>query len=385
MKKIALISSLFLCINLFGNPNDMQKNSTDNFSLEILKELNKNSSSNIFISPYSIKKAFSLAYLGADGKTKEEIKNVMDLDENQIKESIIYENQLKQQNGYELNISNNIWIDKTFDIKSEYEQKTNELLNSEVKKLDFKNNSEEATNIINNEIENQTKEKIKDLIPKGVLNSTTRTVLTNAIYLKADWEKVFDKNATNEDTFKGANKEENKIKMMHKTSNFNYFENDLFQSIQIPYKNNHLKMVVLLPKDEKMSSVLKDINKYYDEVLNKSNNMEVALSFPKFEFKSESISLKDKLIQMGIKEAFLNGDFKNLSDENLTIGDVIHKSFIKVDEEGSEMASATGVIMIRCAMFGENKIMNVNRPFIFFITNDSGDKILFEGVINNIK
>ena len=210
--------------------------------------------------------------------------------------------------------------------------------------------------------------------------SNVLIILINAIYFKGNWEKKFDKKLTNKMVFYNYNKKEKQTDFMHITNNFDYFEDDNIQAIQLNYNKDNLKAFIILPKKEKdINNYIKDLTKEkYEEIIKGLTNIKVALSLPKFEIKYED-ELKDVLISMGMKEAFGAADFSVMKKEkDIFISRVIHKTYIKVDEEGTVAAAVTAVVMKRMVVRVNN--MNINHPFLFIIRSDdlpSGHDILF--------
>ena len=223
---------------------------------------------------------------------------------------------------------------------------------------------------------NNTINKIIDDI-NGVL-----MILINAIYFKGNWEKKFNANLTNKKPFYNFNKEEKITDFMNIKDNFDYFEDENIQSIQINYNEDNLKALVILPKAEKdINNYIKNFNKIiYQNIIKGLNNLKIHLSLPKFEIKYGE-DLKEILISMGMKEAFGSADFSVMQKEKeINISKIIHKTFIKVDEEGTVAAAVTAIrkgIMAKPIRVDK---MIVDHPFLFIIRSDilpRGNDILF--------
>ena len=208
-------------------------------------------------------------------------------------------------------------------------------------------------------------------------------ILINAIYFKGIWKKTFDKNLTHKNVFLNFNKDKINTDFMNMNQNFNYFENKNIQALQLDYNKDNLNALIILPKTEKdINNYLKNFSKEKYEEINKGlKNEKVNLSLPKFEIKYEG-ELKGVLMALGMKDAFGAADFSVMRKEkDIFISRVIHKTFIKVDEEGTEAAAVTAVVMKRMMVpKAPPIIMNVNHPFLFIIRCSdlpSGHDVIF--------
>ena len=340
-----------------------QENIIQDFQLEILKQINsKNIGKNIMISPLGIFHILSLTANGAANKTMVEMlqllghKNKIDLNKvNTTLSSII-------SSFKTLKMANAIFT------KFKPEQvflSLTEKYNSTVDNLI----SAEQVNSWCSKATNNTITKIIDDINNALM------ILINAIYFKGSWEKKFDEKLTNKLVFYNFNKEEKITDFMNITNNFDYFENQNLQAIQIKYNKDNLKAFIILPKTEKdINNYIKNLTKEkYNKIIKGLKNQKVILSLPKFEMNYEE-ELKDILISMGMKDAFGPADFSVMKKEkDICISKVIHKTYIKVDEQGTVAAAVTAVVMRKAAMVTkiEEKIMTVDRPFLFIIRSDN--------------
>ena len=343
-----------------------------NFQIEIFKEINKNKiGRNIMISPLSIYHILSLTANGSANQTMVEMLQVL---------GHINKMELNKENN---SISGTIAKLKTIEMANAIFTKFKpepQFLNL-IKDYKAKIDNLVSTDQVNNWCSNATHKKIPTIIDdiNGVL-----MILINAIYFKGDWEKSFDKKLTNKQPFLNFNKEEKITDFMHMTKNFDYFENQNIQTIQINYLKDNLKALIILPKiDRDINSYIKNFSiDTYSELVKQMKNKKVILSMPKFEIKFED-ELKNILISMGMKEAFAQADFSVMrKQKDILISKVIHKTFIKVDEKGTVAAAATAVFMKeRCARPREpTPEMIINHPFLFIIRSvdlPSGHDILF--------
>ncbi|NCU39360.1 serpin family protein [Candidatus Falkowbacteria bacterium] len=374
-------------------------NANNQFAFDLYSELNKSQNGNIFYSPYSISAALAMTYEGAKGQTADEMKSVFHFPENNILRpnfAAIYNEINKGNNAYELRTGNALWAQYDYKFLEDYTSRVEKYYGGKVANLDFKTETEKSRQTINSFIEEQTNDRIKDLIPSGILDPMTRLVLTNAIYFKGTWEWEFDESDTREQDFKITSTNTVKIPMMYmkpdKTT-FNYADLEKLQILELPYKGEKISMLILLPKQgedydyetrERIVSdyTLKDIE-ISSEKLNeyKSQMKETKLdsiSLPKFEFDTKYF-MKDTLSAMGMPTAFGAADFSGLDGTtNLQISQVIHQAFVKVDEKGTEAAAATAVIMEKTAMMPRN-VFRADHPFIFAIQEKDTGNILFLG------
>jgi len=241
---------------------------------------------------------------------------------------------------------------------------------------------------INSFIEEQINNKIKDLISKGVLDSTTKLVLTNAIYFKGTWKWEFNPKYTGEMDFKITPTNVIKVPMMYmkpEKAKFNYADTGDLQILELPYEGDKISMVILLPNDN-----LENIEPITSEKLQKRESQmeETTLDevyLPKFEFDTNYF-MKDTLSEMGMPTLFGAGvDLSNMDGTHaLYVEEVIHQAFVKVDEQGAEAAAATGVVTNLTSFLLKN-VFRADHPFLFIIQQKDTLNILFMRRVNNPK
>ncbi|MDI6700963.1 MAG: serpin family protein [bacterium] len=344
---------------------------------------------NVVISPFSISTALAITYEGAGGETEKEIKKVFHFPD---KESLrkIYSNQIKnfdkESKEITIKISNGLWMEKSYKFRKDYPERIKESYNSFAQKLDFINETEESRLKINKFIEEFTEEKIKDFIPKGMIDESTALVITNAIYFNSLWEKQFEKKYTFEEDFFVNKNKKVKCKMMSTELEkpLKYFENEKFFIVEFPYADSNFSAFFIVPKEEiKTLYPLK-----YSEIENSIDSMRYEkfdrISFPKFKLEKKYL-LNEILIKMGMKESFTqNADFSFITDfSDLYISNVIHQSFLKVDEEGSEAAAATGVVIVKETAVMPKRILKIDKPFLFIIMEKQTGNMLFIAKVEN--
>ena len=327
--------------------------SCNEFAYEMYKQL-IDSDDNIFFSPYSISTALGMAYEGARGDTATEMVNVLDFPENdQVRHDMVKTVQSslnKAGTSYDLSAANAYWLKKGKNLEEEYRNVIESYYLAYGQELDFTNDPEGAVDTINKWVAKETNDKIKDLLATSDITPLTYLILTNAIYFKADWIYQFDASVTKEMSFYKTGGEEIMTPMMHmcdESKKLNYTSNSEVQLLQLPYKDDELSMYILLPIDNDITSIEAELSfDYLTKLKEKLNAKWVDLYLPKFKLELK-YKLKEKLITMGMPTAFsMSADFSGItSDGELYIDQVIHQSFVEVNEEGTEAAAATAVLM----------------------------------------
>jgi serpin B len=353
---------------------------------------------NTFFSPLSVSSAFAVVYEGANDKTANEIQSVFHFpkDINFLRDSFssINNETNKVNDDYQISIANALWVQKDYRFLNEYLSTVDKYYNAKATNVDFKNATEETRQTINKWVEDKTNEKIKDLIPSGYLDTTTKITLTDAIYFNGKWIKPFDKKETKENEFFLNPKNSVKVHMMQQNNSesvFNYAENNDLQILEMPYKGYQLSMIVLLPKKNDLISfeklfTLSSFNSWKKEL----KIQRVNVFIPQFKFNAKYF-MTDILKSMGMPTAFSgDADFSKMDGaRDLFISDVIHQAFIDVNEEGTEAVAATTVAINGGIFLQTNPIpiFRADHPFIFLIQDTNSGNILFLGrvVDPNIK
>jgi serpin B len=365
------------------------------FALDLYQMLAKEGEENLFFSPYSISLALAMCYAGARGETEQQMAEVLHfaLSQSQLHPAF---NQLdlelgqrganaqgKDGQGFRLNIVNATWAQDGYPFTIEYLDILAENYGAGLRTLDFSKDPEAARKTINGWVSDQTEERIKDLIPQGVINAVTRLVLTNAIYFNAAWANPFDEQRTTDGAFYLLNGSEVMVPMMQQQASFGYTERSGLQVIEMPYDGRELSMVVLLPPTGTLESLEAELDvQEIDAILGELRYQEVALTMPKFKVES-AFGLAKTLQSMGMTDAFSdNADLSGMDGTtDLFIQDVVHKAFVDVDEAGTEAAAATAVIVGLKAMPQQPVTMTIDRPFVFFIRDIQTGTVLFVGRI----
>ncbi|XP_064336482.1 serpin B4-like isoform X4 [Camelus dromedarius] len=261
-----------------------------------------------------------------------------------------------------------------------------------VESADFANAAEETRQMINSWVERQTNGKIKDLFPRNSLDSSTVLVLVNAIYFKGQWHRKFKEEYTVEEEFWLSKDTSKSVQMMKETNDFNFasLEDMQFKILEIPYKGEELSMMLLLPNEVDGLQKLED--KLTAEKLlewTSSQNMrtsQVDLHLPRFKVE-ESYDLNGMLVALGVVDAFSlrDADFSGMTRKHrLAVSKAVHKSFVEVNEEGTEAAAATGItVALTSASIPHFERFHCDHPFLFFIRHNKTNSILFLGRVSS--
>jgi len=366
------------------------------FALDYYSKLKERNGDNIFFSPFSISSAFVMTYEGAKGQTSEEIRSVFyfpaDDDLRRTEYAAIFNELNKKDKKYKLSVANALWAQKDYQFLKEYFERIEKYYGGKANNLDFKKDPEGSRITINNWVENQTNNKIKDLIPSELIDKSTKLVLTNAVYFKGEWVKQFNEKDTRDEDFRISKNNIVKVPMMQRTdedAKFNYAENDKLQILEMPYSGEELSMLILLPKNDDLSTLENLLSiKKLSEWKKNLEKQRVKVFIPKFKFETKYF-MADDLKAMGMPTAFSDSaDFSGMTGKrDLKIDEAIHQAFIEVNEEGTEAAAATAVVIMPTAMPRQKTpkipIFRADHPFIFLIQEKSRGNILFMGRVVN--
>ncbi len=364
----------------------------NHFAFDLYSYLKKGESGNLFYSPFSLSVAMGMTYEGAREQTAAEIRQVFHYpdDINILRQgfSEVLARVNRKDRKNELRAANALWAQKNYPFLPEYFQAVEKYYGGRVTNLDFAGDTENSRLIINRWVEEQTNDRIKNLIPPDVIDSLTRLVLTNAIYFKGLWEKQFPKKATAEVDFRISADKTVKVPMMFlQDAEVNYFENEDLQAVELPYVGGEISMLVLLPKAE-LSRVESYLTSEKLEALRGmlTDREKVDIYLPRFKFETKYLmGGKEGLLgKMGMPTAFtMAADLSGLTGrKELYITEVVHQAFVEVNEEGTEAAAATAVI-VGIKMVQSKPVFRADHPFIFIIQERQSGTILFLGRVVN--
>ena len=341
------------------------------FQISLFNQLNKkNKNKNLNISPLSIFQALSLTTNGANGETQTELLQLLD------------NKQMEEINYINSNILSKIKENSSLEIANAIMSKLTPLPNFiQIAKDNYLSEIQPLNNVkqINKWCDNKTHGKIKKIIDK--LESNVYMIILNAVYFKGKWNIPFSEDLTTKKAFYNFNSKNNekKVDTMINTDYFSYFEDSNLQAIEFLFQKDDMSALIILPNDKLDINDFIDIidkdNEYLYTIIDNFKDSKVYIEIPKFEIEYGE-SLKEILKDMGVNLAFnTNADFSKIRVQNdLLIDDVIHKTYIKVNEEGTEAAAITAVEMLDMSAepIEEEKIYNmiINRPFLFIIRNN---------------
>jgi serpin B len=373
-------------------PQDMAKLSAGNneFATDLYGKL-RSKEGNLFYSPYSISTALAMTYMGARSETEKQMARTMHFGLGQeMLHPAMADLQARlgskehQAKAYELNVANAVWVQEGYKLMPEFTKWMGAYYTGGLDKVDFQK-PQEATAKINGWVERQTKDKIRELFSPMMITKDTGCVLVNAIYFKGLWEKPFDKKLTADGDFHVSVDKAVRVPMMHMTGKFTLRDAHNMQLLSMPYKGGDLAMVVLLPKER---DGLADLEKMLspnnlETWLGYLQTTEVEVAVPRFKM-AKSFELSKTLSDMGMVDAFTaKADFSGMEEKReLFISHVVHKAFVEVNEEGTEAAAATGVVMTR-AIHSEPVKFTADHPFVFAIRDNKTGSILFMGRVVN--
>lgn len=360
------------------------------FALDLYKQL-AGEGENIFYSPYSIYMALLMTYAGAAGDTasqmestlhlpysQEEVHAVMNALNLQLKANSI----MDDKPAFTLNIVNQLWGQAGYAFLPEFLNTLSQNYNAGLKTVDFAADPEAARELINLWVEAQTNEKIRDLIPEGVLNELTRLVITNAVYFKAAWLSPFDPANTKNGSFTLLDGTQADVPMMHQSSSMRAYVSQDVQAVELPYEGGTYSMVALMPTAGNLDTFEQSLTaESLQDILNQLERASVTLSMPKFKFDA-AFALNDALEGMGMTDAFdpMKANFSRMDGTtSLYISSALHKAFVDVNEEGTEAAAATAVAIGLTSAPGQSYTIMLDHPFLFLIRDNATGTLLFVG------
>jgi serine protease inhibitor len=340
---------------------------------------------NVFISPLSVHMALGMAWNGAAGTTRNQMTETMYFPH--VSDPLINEGYkrlitdlLTVDEKVTMEIANSIWYRKDFRVKESFLVTNRDYFNAEVSALDF--SDPKAKDIINDWVAEKTHDKIDKIVER--IESDHVMFLINAIYFKGMWETEFKADNTRNHAFSLADGSQKEVMTMEITSNYAYARREGYRVLELPYGRGNFSMLVMLPEpgsnvDELIVGM--DVEEWNALAQELSYKSEVSLRLPRFGFSFET-ELKAPLMSLGIEDAFMPGpaDFSGITDEEIYISRVRHKSFVEVNEEGTEAAAVTSI------EFRETSVsipleFHVDRPFVFALKEKYTNSLMFIGKV----
>jgi len=365
------------------------------FAVDMFHQLAAND--NLFFSPYSISSALAMTYAGAAGDTATQMASALHFSLPQERlhaalsalsldlQSRSKVQGLKPDQTFQLNVANSLWGQQGFSFKSDFLDLLARDYGAGMRLVDFEKDPESARQAVNAWVSDATQQRITDILPPGSVDTLTRLVLANAIYFKAPWLHQFDSNSTQNEDFHHLDGSTVPVPMMQRSGEMGYAEGSNFQLLELPYAGGQVSMIVLLPQSGQFEDVAKNLTiDQLDQAIGSLHAMQVDLSLPKFKF-DWSAALPDALKALGMTDAFDDqADFSGMDGaHDLYISNVLHKSFVSVDENGTEAAAATAVVVgLMAAPVQQNPVeFKADRPFLFLIRDNPTGTILFMGQV----
>jgi len=390
---LAGLMALGLTASNAGDTTDLSPivNANNAFAVDLYDQLEA-AEGNLFFSPYSISVAFGMAGSGAGGNTADQMGSVLHFDGKPVEAAAGQGalqrllNGIQSKGNIQLAIANSIWPERSYPFRKNYLDVLDGHFDVSASPCDFKGKAEAERQRINRWVEEQTNDRIKDLMPEGSVSPMTRLVLANAVYFKGDWAEQFKASATKDTPFFTAEGVPVTVPMMMQKKKFRYAQHPGLKVLSMPYAGGDLSMLIVLPDTNdglaKLESELsaEKLEQWTDGL----RQAEVLVHFPKFKAES-SFQLNRTMQALGMTDAFHfeRADFSGMTDrDDLYLSDAVHKAFIEVNEEGTEAAAATG-IGFRAVSLELMHVFRADHPFLYLIRHESTGSILFMGRMTN--
>lgn len=384
-----------LCSLTVWAGEDTRQLARDNnaFALDLFQQI-RTQPGNLFCSPYSISTALAMTAGGARGETEQQMATALrfSLTRQQLHAAFAALqtklNKIQSSGHVKLSVANSLWPHKKHPFLADYLDLTKRCYSVEIMPQDYEHAASAATATINKWVEQKTQDKIKGIIPPGTLDAMTRLVLVNAIYFKGNWAHPFKPTSTQSAPFTLADGKTEDTPLMNTLRQFRYTATDGLQLLELPYTGNELSMLVLLPeKTEGLATLEQTLTLTKLETwIQRLQQREVNVFLPKFQITAK-FELSGIMAALGMKAAFSDAaDFSGMDGQrDLFISAILHKAFVDVNEEGTEAAAATAVVMRELALMRPESpaVFRADHAFLFLIRERSTGSILFLGRIAN--
>jgi len=354
------------------------------FAYDLYRAL-RTDTGNLLLSPYSISLALAMTYAGARGDTERQMAETLHFlpqDEMHAAMNALDQALTKPAEGesdFELHVVNAMWGQSGYKFLASYLDTLAQYYGAGMRTLDFEHEPEQSRIEINNWASEETNQRIQDLLPPGSIDATTTLVLSNAIYFKAGWAEPFMDNGTAEEDFFLFDGTTVPVQLMRGAMAVRYTQGTDYQAVEIPYADGQTSMLILLPDKGQFETFASTLdNTTVSAIVDGLQPAYFSVRLPKFGYESD-LALADVLSKMGMPTAFSGADFSGMDGtKELSIDQIYHKTFIAVDEQGTEAAGATAVVMTRMAMPPE---IRIDRPFIYAIRDGETGSTLFVGQV----
>ncbi len=406
------IVALVAITTVHAAADSVATNAINTVGLELLGQINK-PDENVCLSPYSIQSALAMTFAGADGDTRSEMARVLHFSgdpsaafaalqqslEQSVNKTIDVATESKKFGGpsepITLAVANRIFPQHGYSIRDTFIATVQKFFGGNPEPLDFRKDPEAARQRINHWVAEQTRDRIQDLIPSNGLDKTIRMVLANALYLKAPWAREFNDALTKPAPFQVRSSESVDVPTMRQVANMQYRKEDGLTLVGFPYVGGELQFLIVLPEAGRpIADAEKELNPAKLNQLGQAKPARIDLSLPKFKFTSPTLPLGNSLRALGMKTAFDeppgSANFDRMAprqpNDYLAISEVFHKTFIAVDEKGTEAAAATAVAMLTASAIShepEPIVVKVDRPFFFAIQHVPTGACLFLGHVTD--
>lgn len=361
------------------------------YSLNLFREIiRENKEKNVFISPLSVLCAMAIATAAANGTTELELLRVLGFKEGS------YENIHKEMGKFferlnSVEIANKIWVNQDIDIKEDFKKFVLEVYRVIASNIDV-STPEQTAKLINDWVSLSTKEKITELVKPSSINDNLLAIITNAVVFKQDWVNKFEPDLTTyRDWFTpNGNKEQRLLMKMRDSIDVQTILENGTRMVRLPFKGN-VSMILIRPEDnfenmeeymKKFHQIIEDFDENKIKSLKQTWDVPVKITMPKWTFEGE-YGLVNCHKRMGIDLAFGGGTFERMTDHNVYISKIIHKTFVEVNEDGAEMAAATAVEFCLESMIvtAEPIYLTFDRPFYYLAVDDFTNAIMFAGTM----
>ncbi|MBD2522490.1 serpin family protein [Nostoc sp. FACHB-133] len=371
------------------NPDTRIVESSNKFGFKLFSEVLKEDrgEKNVFISPSSVALALAMTYNGASGSTQQAMAKTLELQGMNLPEiNSSYAAALKQllenpDAKVQLNIANSLWANQDVSFAPDFLKRTQDFYQAKVSNLNFKDAA--ASNIINNWVKENTNGKITKIVES--IEPSQVLFLINAIYFKGNWSNEFDKSQTAQYPFYITSGKRKQHPMMSQEGDYRYYESKQFQAVSLPYgKDGKISFYIFLPKqNSNLKAFYQNLSvANWEKWMTQFNKQKGFIRLPRFKTDYE-VTLNDALKSLGMEEAFSSkANFSGMG-KNFAISQVKHKTFVEVNEEGTEAAAATSVGIVATSLRDEPEPfrMIVDRPFFCAIRDNQTGNVLFMGSI----